>query len=318
MRTSRRATIHPVPPAGAIAVLVEDPDLALTIDEADRPLAERAVVVPGFHVDRGGWEPETLAAEPHVGLLVLEGFVAMHVQLDDRIGSHLIGPGDVLAGLAAPGGELPVDVTYTVVERLRVALLGRRFLASVRRWPELLVALHERLRGQEQRLIVHAALGRLRRNEDRVLAALWHIAASWGRVGVDGVALPLALTHETIGRLAGAERPTVSLALAALAENGDLERRDDGVIVLDRASSARLGAAGPRFTRPRPPAPAARVGPPTTAAERRALLARVAALRQDLPSRIQGVDEVIAASREAAADSRELRARRQDAGPAPS
>jgi DNA-binding IclR family transcriptional regulator len=40
------------------------------------------------------------------------------------------------------------------------------------------------------------------------------------------VVVRLQLTHELIGRLIGARRPTVSLALHALAEEGILERRD--------------------------------------------------------------------------------------------
>ena len=40
--------------------------------------------------------------------------------------------------------------------------------------------------------------------------------------------VPLALTHRILGQLVGARRPTVSTALAELAERGELIRRPDG------------------------------------------------------------------------------------------
>jgi CRP-like cAMP-binding protein len=46
--------------------------------------------------------------------------------------------------------------------------------------------------------------------------------------------LDLPLTHELIGRMVGARRPTVSLALAELAQAGTLVRRLDGAWVLSR------------------------------------------------------------------------------------
>ena len=42
-----------------------------------------------------------------------------------------------------------------------------------------------------------------------------------------GVVVPLSLTHELLGRLVGARRPTVSLALKALIDRGALVRRQD-------------------------------------------------------------------------------------------
>ena len=49
---------------------------------------------------------------------------------------------------------------------------------------------------------------------------LWHLAARWGKVEPGGIRLPLPLTHQLLGRLIGAERPSVSHALARLAETG--------------------------------------------------------------------------------------------------
>jgi hypothetical protein len=48
----------------------------------------------------------------------------------------------------------------------------------------------------------------------------------------DGVVLPLLLTHELLGQLAGARRPAVTTALGALQEEGSVARRRDGTWLL--------------------------------------------------------------------------------------
>lgn len=53
---------------------------------------------------------------------------------------------------------------------------------------------------------------------------LWHLADRWGRVTPDGVIVPLKLTHEALGRLVGAQRPTVTLALGELVASGRVTR----------------------------------------------------------------------------------------------
>lgn len=84
------------------------------------------------------------------------------------------------------------------------------------------------------------AIMSLPRSEDRILALFWHLAERWGTVHPDGVKVRLKLTHELIGRLTGSKRPTVSLALAQLAEEG-LLRFEGGVgWRLDHGSAAAL------------------------------------------------------------------------------
>jgi CRP-like cAMP-binding protein len=50
----------------------------------------------------------------------------------------------------------------------------------------------------------------------RLHMMLWHLAERWGRVGSEGVLLPLALTHAVLSDLVAARRPTVTTALAEL------------------------------------------------------------------------------------------------------
>ena len=75
------------------------------------------------------------------------------------------------------------------------------------------------------------------RVEERILALLCHLANRWGHVTRDGVTLNLPITHEVLGLLIGARRPTVSLALRALTDQNLLRRRDD-LWVLPRHSNS--------------------------------------------------------------------------------
>jgi hypothetical protein len=61
---------------------------------------------------------------------------------------------------------------------------------------------------------------------------LWYLAASWGRVTPLGLKIPIPLTHQALGELAGAQRPSVTLAVAALCDRGLVSRMPDGTYVL--------------------------------------------------------------------------------------
>jgi hypothetical protein len=94
-----------------------------------------------------------------------------------------------------------------------------------------------------QRLAVTQAISQLNRVEERLVALFWHLAERWGRVAAGGVAVPLALSHRLIGELVGARRPTVSTALAELARNDEIVRRDDGTWMLTAAAPVPEDAA---------------------------------------------------------------------------
>jgi hypothetical protein len=62
---------------------------------------------------------------------------------------------------------------------------------------------------------------------------MWLLAESWGRVTPAGTTLPLSLTHDALGALIGARRPTVTLALRELTERGAVIRQDQGWLLLE-------------------------------------------------------------------------------------
>jgi len=163
-----------------------------------------------------------------------------------------------------------VDAVWTVLSPLTVAVLDRRFAGEMTRFPEITAALFDRLSERSLRLATTQAISQLTRVDRRLKALFWHLAERWGRVSGDGVVVPLALTHRILGQLVGARRPTVSTALAELADRGELIRRPDGSWLLrgdppDQESLARrphpqadLMRPARRFERSDP---AARVAP---------------------------------------------------------
>jgi CRP/FNR family cyclic AMP-dependent transcriptional regulator len=62
----------------------------------------------------------------------------------------------------------------------------------------------------------------------RLLVMMWYLADRWVKVTPGGVNVPLRLTHQTLGRLVGAQRPSVTTALKQLAVEGLLTRAADG------------------------------------------------------------------------------------------
>ena len=233
---SRRTQLPDAPPrrwsaADGVAweglrLLEADPDLAPGMPDADRAQAQ-AVLVPALRAERGPWvPPERLGAA--IVVVVLEGLLVARGVTYARDDAQLVGPGDTL------DGRLLADrsVRWRALEPMRLAVLDERFVLAARRWPALLTGLTRRLLDCQRNRQTRAAICAMPRVEERVLALLSHLALQWGHVTPDGVTLQLPLTHELLGALIGARRPTVSLALTSLAQEGLVSRRDDGTWLL--------------------------------------------------------------------------------------
>ena len=164
---------------------------------------------------------------------VLDGVLIHSLQVGEHVGIQLLGPGDLLVRSNASPPTWLDDVVFRAPAPVRVAILGDEFLGMSRRVPQLFTALYDCLADQVQRLNGQLVVCQLPRVDERLLAMLWLLAESWGHVTPGGVRLPLALTHETLGALVGARRPTVTLALRKLSENGSIVRQDSGWLLLE-------------------------------------------------------------------------------------
>jgi CRP/FNR family cyclic AMP-dependent transcriptional regulator len=228
-----------------VAVLDVDPELGQDLS-GDRLAAARSVAVAAVvGLPRGPWRPPARPrAGAHLGLLVLDGLLTRTIQLLGRTSMQLLGAEDLVRPWddEAAVGSVPVTVTWAVHEPARVAVLDRGFAERVAPWPEIAAALVARAMRHGGRLDSHLAILENPSVELRTLLFLWHLADRWGRVGADGVQVPVRVTHETLGRLVRAQRPSVTRALNRLAERGALSRAPDGTWVLHGAPPSELAA----------------------------------------------------------------------------
>ncbi|HEX8122835.1 MAG TPA: Crp/Fnr family transcriptional regulator [Solirubrobacteraceae bacterium] len=211
------------------------PALSRAIGPDDHDAARQAMVAPVLTYEAGGVPVTEIArAVGHpAALLLVDGLVLRRTRLSERAASEILGRGDVLAVAGSEdSSSLGASIEHSVYRRATIAVLSDRFWHAARRWPPLHDMIHAQLASQIGRASRNLAILHLSRVDERLKAVFVDLADRWGRVTVDGVVLDLELTHDLLGQLAGARRPTVSLALAELATAGDVVRRDDGSWVL--------------------------------------------------------------------------------------
>ena len=215
-----------------IRLLEAVPELGGALEGEELEQALRHCVVGVADLRPGSWAPSRDAqlGPGHLGLLVVDGFVTRDVRVGQSVSCELCGRGDLLRpsdhdGEAAP---VPFAVQWRVLEPTRLAILDRRATAVLGRWPEVVEAIVARCVERSRSLGFHLAVTHLRRVEPRLQAMLWHLADRWGKVTPDGIHVPLRFTHQTLGQLVGAQRPSVTTALKALAEAGLVSRCADG------------------------------------------------------------------------------------------
>ena len=229
-----------------IRVLEVDPDLAEDLEPAALAVARPKAIARAHWLERGRWQPfaEQWDHRGHLGLLIVDGFLARNLQLCGRACAEVLGPGDLLRPWVRVGeySSIPIADGWEALERTRLAVLDRRFAASVGPWPEITAAILDRMMVRSHWLALHLAVAHLRRVESRVLVVLWHLADRWGSVRPDGVALHLNLTHSLLAAIVAAERPSVTLALSSLRERGLVERDADHVWLLHGGPPVELDA----------------------------------------------------------------------------
>jgi CRP/FNR family transcriptional regulator, cyclic AMP receptor protein len=245
--------------AVGIRLLEAQPDLAEGLSPQDEAEARRHVVAVLEDIAPGTWEPRTnFALDPaFMGLLLVEGMLSRDVELGGRRCSELLGPGDLLRPWDYDEGEassVPSESAWTVLEPARLAVLDGRFARVACRYPELVAKLIGRTLRRSRWLSILLTISSMPRVDARVQALFWHLADRWGRVTLDGVVVPVRLTHEMIGRLVGAHRPSVTTALSELARSGRIARIPQGWLLHgDPPSAAAVASpqsqAGARGTR---------------------------------------------------------------------
>jgi CRP-like cAMP-binding protein len=219
-----------------IRVIDAFPEMAWHLDDEHTRVAREHALATLRVLGPGTWTPAIdLQPEPgHLGLLVVEGLMTRDVMLGETLATELVGRGDILRPADFDGQQAPVpfDVSWRVLEATRIAVLDRAFARVIGHWPEAFEVLMVSAIRRAQSLALTLAVSHLRRVDTRLLVMMWHLSDRWGRVRADGVHVPLRLTHQTLGRLVGAQRPSVTTSLKQLAEDELLTREDDGTWLL--------------------------------------------------------------------------------------
>jgi hypothetical protein len=177
----------------------------------------------------GRWTASPEVCERALALLVLDGVLVRTVRLERQSCSELIGEGDLICPWEAEQQHttIPADVDWDVLQSARLGLLDQQFFATASRSPEVSAAFTLRGIQRSHRLAFQLAIGELRRIDERLIALFVHLGDRWGRRTPAGVHVPLALTHELIAQLVGAQRPTVTTGLNELQRTDRLFRSVD-------------------------------------------------------------------------------------------
>jgi hypothetical protein len=222
-------------------LLLEDPELADAVAPERRQQAIEDLSTTCVRIPAGPWRAPAPERDA-IGLLVLEGVLLRHVEIDGRFGLELLGECDVLRpwqGADAPMLELHAE--WSVLSPARLAWLDGRLTRQLSRYPELTNKLLERVMRRSRHLVTNMAIVHQPRVDTRLHLLLWHLAGRWGRVRRDGVFLPLKLTHSLLADLVAARRPTVTSALSDLARKQLVRQTEDGWMLFGQAPAVGAG-----------------------------------------------------------------------------
>jgi CRP/FNR family transcriptional regulator, cyclic AMP receptor protein len=234
-----------------LPLLEVEPELRAYLDPDERQLVARVAIPVQVVSDREVDIDAFLDDAGAFSAVILDGVLLHRMSIGDQPALRLLGPGDMLSRSGGIRTGLLGESTHRASGPLRLAMLDDRVLLTARRFPRLFAGLQIRLGEQYQRLAAQLVICQLPRVEDRLLALMWLLAETWGRVTASGTVLPIALTHDALGELIGARRPTVTLALKELADRGSLFRQDGEWLLLEPPpQGVAPGAVGaePRIT----------------------------------------------------------------------
>jgi RNA polymerase sigma-B factor len=196
-------------PAGTseptVRLVQVDPELFAGLDAAELARARSHLVARRLAVEPGMWD-----SSGDKQLLIVRGALLRQVT---PVRAELLGPGDVIQGSA-----------WQVLEPTEFACLDRRIMQALCAWPSAMEALLARMSRRADALAAQLAITDQRRVDDRLLSLFQTLGERWGIRTPHGIAIPVALTHDTIAMLVGAHRPTVTSGLRRLSRDGTLRR----------------------------------------------------------------------------------------------
>ena len=207
-----------------IRLLDVDPGLRERLDDDEAAQLDAALVAEGIELETGEWAPDRSPHERgHLGYLIVEGLMLRELLVAGAMSIEVLNSGDLLRPWLEDSASF-VEARWEVVEPVRLAVLSPDVASSLCGSPVLVEEIVDRGLRRSRSLAVHAAIENIRGLDRRLLVLFWHLAEHWGHLEHDGVLVPLDLTHESIARLVGARRPSVTTALNTLSREGKLVR----------------------------------------------------------------------------------------------
>ena len=218
-------------------LLEADPDLTCGVPAEHAIHAQRHSLARVIALRRRHWATGQIksAARPGwLGLYVLGGLLVRRTRVGARDAGEVLATGDMFRPWDEDQGyePLPVETDWLVLSPARVAVLDHHFVARMAPWPGVGAGLAGRLSDRVRQQAALQAIGHLPRADTRLLLTFWILAERLGTVRSDGVVVRLPLTHSVLATLIGSHRPTVTIALRTLADDGLLHRcsRDEWLI----------------------------------------------------------------------------------------
>ena len=227
---------NPPPPAGASAWRRQGAVKAVRLLDADRDLARRlgsnaaearaAAIAGAVALPRGRWNPAIAAKRIRggFGLLVMRGLLMRDLEGSEALGAELLAEGDLLG--PDDGTEerlLGLQPQWEILEPARLLVLDGAFAQRIAAFPALGSALVDRAHERARRTAIALASATCRASRTACTACSGTSPTAVAACRPTASS-SLPLTQEQLGRLVGARRPTVSLALRSLRERGLVRR----------------------------------------------------------------------------------------------
>jgi CRP-like cAMP-binding protein len=209
----------------------DDPDLLRGVPAAEAAALRDRVVTEAMTLPPGRLAPLPPDAEPgDLGFLILCGTIVRRTEVFGRRAVELLGQGDIVRTWRAieSASTLPCEPSWTVLAETRVARLDESVVREAAVFPTVLSEITRRFARRPSALTTQLAIAQLPRLDTRLLLLLWRLADRWGRVGPEGVVLPLRLSQETLGELVAARRASVNAALRELRVQGLVQNPSPG------------------------------------------------------------------------------------------
>jgi CRP/FNR family transcriptional regulator, cyclic AMP receptor protein len=229
-----------------VKLLTEDRELGVDLDPRRLAAATEHARVAVMALARGEWSQEgwPMIVRHGAGLLLLDGLLLRYVEVEGRSGAELLGHGDLLRPWQEDADMSVRDRSgWRVLSRARIAVLDIAFMERIAAYPEIQGRLVERSTSRARHLAFALAIVNQPLIERRLRMMLWHIAERWGTVRANGVLIP-KVTHEVLGELIAARRPTVSSALRRLERQDEIVRTGEGWLLRERRATPRVPRPG--------------------------------------------------------------------------